>query len=112
MIKSLESFSSPVILIAGGRDKAGDFSRLRDLARERVKSLVLIGEAGEKIRKALEDVADTEMAGDLRDAVHISRKRAKAGDTVLLSPACASFDMFVNFEDRGRQFKRIVMEMH
>ena len=112
VIKSLESFSSPVILIAGGRDKAGDFSRLRDLVRERVKALVLIGEAGEKIRKALGDAAAIEMAGDLRDAVHISRRRAQGGDTVLLSPACASFDMFANFEDRGRQFKQIVREMH
>jgi len=112
VIKSLESFSNPVILIAGGRDKAGDFSRLKDLVREHVKALVLIGEASEKIREALGESTETEMAKDLRDAVNISRNRAAGGDVVLLSPACASFDMFANFEDRGKQFKRIVMEMN
>jgi len=111
VIKSLESFKEPVILIAGGRDKAGDFSILRHLVRERVKAVVLIGEAGEKIKKALGDLAETVMAKDLREAVNISRNMALKGDIVLLSPACASFDMFANFEDRGMQFKKIVMEM-
>ncbi len=111
VIKSLESFKEPVILIAGGRDKAGDFSILRHLVRERVKAVVLIGEAGEKIRRALGDLAETVMAKDLREAVNISRNMALKGDIVLLSPACASFDMFANFEDRGMQFKKIVMEM-
>jgi len=111
VIKSLESFQEPIILIAGGRDKAGDFSLLSQLVEERVKALVLIGEASEKIRKALGDITDTVMAKDLRDAVHVSRSKAAKGDVVLLSPACASFDMFVNFEDRGRQFKKIVAEM-
>jgi UDP-N-acetylmuramoylalanine--D-glutamate ligase len=109
--KSLESFSSPVILIAGGRDKAGDFSILRESVKERVKSILLIGEASQKIRKALGDISDTVMAGDLRDAVNKARSIAVKGDIVLLSPACASFDMFLNFEDRGKQFKNIVMEM-
>ena len=111
VVKSLESFSMPVILIAGGRDKAGDFSQLRDLVRERVKALILIGEAGEKIKKVLGDLKDTVMAKDLKDAIHRARTLAERGDTVLLSPACASFDMFANFEDRGRQFKGIVREM-
>ncbi len=111
VMKSLESFSSPIILVAGGRDKAGDFSVLRKLVRERVKAIVLIGEASEKIKKALGDITGTIMAGDLRDALYISRSMALKGDVVLLSPACASFDMFANFEDRGRQFKQIVTEM-
>jgi UDP-N-acetylmuramoylalanine--D-glutamate ligase len=111
VIKSLESFKEPVILIAGGRDKAGDFSILRHLVRERVKAVVLIGEAGEKIKRALGDLAETVMAKDIREAVNISRNMALKGDIVLLSPACASFDMFANFEDRGMQFKKIVMEM-
>jgi UDP-N-acetylmuramoylalanine--D-glutamate ligase len=110
VIKSLESFSEPIILIAGGRDKAGDFSLLRQLVGEKVKSLILIGEAGEKIRKALGDLAATVMAKDLKEAVEMSRSIAIKGDVVLLSPACASFDMFVNFEDRGRQFKKLVAE--
>ncbi|MEW6067068.1 MAG: UDP-N-acetylmuramoyl-L-alanine--D-glutamate ligase [Nitrospirota bacterium] len=112
VIKSLESFREPIILIAGGRDKAGDFSVLRRLAKERVKAIVLIGEASEKIKKTLGDLTEMVMAKDLRDAVNISRNIATKGDVVLLSPACASFDMFVDFEDRGRQFKKSVMEMN
>jgi UDP-N-acetylmuramoylalanine--D-glutamate ligase len=111
VLKSLESFSRPVILIAGGRDKAGNFSKLRPLVKEKVKTLVLIGEASEKIKKALGDITDALTAADLRDAVLISQSMSSEGDVVLLSPACASFDMFTDFEDRGRQFKKIVMEL-
>jgi UDP-N-acetylmuramoylalanine--D-glutamate ligase len=98
-------------LIAGGRDKAGDFTLLRDLVKEKVKALVLIGEAREKIKKSLGDLTETAMAKDLGEAVLISRSIAVKGDVVLLSPACASFDMFMDFEDRGRQFKKIVLEL-
>ena len=111
VLKSLESFSNPVILIAGGRDKAGEFSLLRDPVKERVKALILIGEASEKIKKAVGDITQTVTAQSLKDAVKASRDLAEKGDIVLLSPACASFDMFTDFEDRGRQFKRIVMEL-
>jgi UDP-N-acetylmuramoylalanine--D-glutamate ligase len=111
VVKSLESFQGRLILIAGGRDKAGDFSALRDQVSSKVKTLVLIGEAAEKIRQALGDLTETVAARDLQEAVELSRERAKKGDTVLLSPACASFDMFRDFEDRGRQFKKIVLEV-
>jgi UDP-N-acetylmuramoylalanine--D-glutamate ligase len=111
VVKSLESFTEPIILIAGGRDKAGDFSPLRSLIKERVSALVLIGEAREKIKEAIGDLTGTFMAKDLKEAVHISRGIAGKGDVVLLSPACASFDMFLDFEDRGRQFKKVVMEL-
>ena len=111
VVKSIESFPEPVILIAGGRDKDGDFTELRDLVRDRVKALVLIGEAGEKIRKALGDIRDPFMEEDLGKAVKRAERLASPGDVVLLSPACASFDMFRNFEDRGRQFKKAVMEL-
>lgn len=111
VIKSLESFSGNVILIAGGRDKAGDFSVLTPLVKERVKALVLIGEASQKISKALGDATETRFAGDLMEAVALSRKSAEQGDVVLLSPACASFDMFRDFEDRGEQFKKIVRSL-
>ena len=111
VMKSLESFSAPIILIAGGRDKAGDFTVLRHLIKERVKAAVLIGEASEKMRKAFGDITETIMAADFRDAVEAARRGAEKGDVVLLSPACASFDMFLNFEDRGRQFKKLVTEM-
>jgi UDP-N-acetylmuramoylalanine--D-glutamate ligase len=111
VMKSLESFDGPVVLIAGGRDKAGDFSALRGLVSRKVRALVLIGEAAGKIRDALGDATDTVTAVDLRDAVSICRDRAVKGDVVLLSPACASFDMFRDFEDRGRQFKKMVEEL-
>ncbi|MEW6418798.1 MAG: UDP-N-acetylmuramoyl-L-alanine--D-glutamate ligase [Nitrospirota bacterium] len=111
VIKSLESFQNPIILIAGGRDKAGDFSLLRQLVRERVKAIVLIGEASEKIKEALGNLTETVRAKDLREAVNISRSMAVKGDVVMLSPACASFDMFINFEDRGNQFKEIVLSL-
>jgi UDP-N-acetylmuramoylalanine--D-glutamate ligase len=111
VIKSLESFQNPIILIAGGRDKAGDFSLLRQLVMERVKAIILMGEASEKIKRTLGNLTETVRAKDLREAVNISRSMAVEGDIVLLSPACASFDMFIDFEDRGRKFKDIVMEM-
>ncbi len=109
VIKSVESFEAPIILIAGGRDKAGDFTALRDAAAGRVKRLVLIGEAARKIELALGDIIRTSIAEDLKEAVDVARSCAEHGDVVLLSPACTSFDMFQDFEDRGRQFKAIVM---
>ncbi len=111
VVKSVESFPEPVVLIAGGRDKAGDFSVLRELVSQKVRAVILIGEASAKIKDALGDVTDTLMAKDLAEAVTMSRKMAKKGDVVLLSPACASFDMFRDYEDRGRQFKKLVMEL-
>jgi len=112
VIKSLESFSEPVILIAGGRDKDSDFTILRPLIKEKVKSLVLIGEARDKIRKAVGDaVKDVFMEEDFKAAIIKAKQAASPGDVVLLSPACASFDMFKDFEDRGRQFKKVVMEL-
>ena len=111
VMKSVESFQEPVVLIAGGRDKAGDFYALRDLVSQKVRAVILIGEASAKIKDALGDVTDTRMAKDLAEAVTMSRQMAKKGDAVLLSPACASFDMFRDYEDRGRQFKKLVMEL-
>jgi UDP-N-acetylmuramoylalanine--D-glutamate ligase len=111
VVKSIESFYEPLILIAGGRDKAGDFSMLREPVARNVKAVVLIGEASDKIRKAIADLTKTFMAGDLAEAVKLSCEMAENGDVVLLSPACASFDMFRDFEDRGRQFKKFVMDM-
>ena len=110
VIKSLESFEN-IILIMGGRDKAGDFTVLRDLIAKRVKTLVLIGEAKEKIAKAAEGAADMVFAADINDAVEKSMSKARKGDVVLLSPGCASFDMFLNFEDRGRKFKEAVKQI-
>ncbi len=109
--KSLESFSKPLILIAGGRDKHGDFALLRELIKNKVKALILIGEAREKINKAVGYLTDVFMAEDINSAVIKANSLAASGDIVLLSPACASFDMFQDFEDRGRKFKKAVMEL-
>ncbi|MEN2986391.1 MAG: UDP-N-acetylmuramoyl-L-alanine--D-glutamate ligase [Thermodesulfovibrionaceae bacterium] len=105
--KSLESLNN-VILIAGGRDKDGDFESLKDVVKDRVKTLILIGEAKEKIAKALGDVVSFYFEEDMKSAVIRAKSIAKPGDTVLLSPGCASFDMFKNFEHRGDVFKEIV----
>ncbi len=110
VVKSLESFEN-LILIMGGRDKAGDFTILRDLVKDRVKLLILLGEAKEKIKGSLGDVTETVSVNNLKDAVEASMSKASKGDTVLLSPGCASFDMFLDFEDRGRKFKEAVKEV-
>lgn len=111
VIKSLEAFTEPIILIAGGRDKGGDFSVLRHLVKEKVKTAILIGESVEKLKKAFEDITNIAIARDLIEAVNISHSIAVKGDVVILSPGCASFDMFADFEDRGRQFKQAVMDI-
>jgi len=109
--KSLESFDAPVILIAGGLDKHGDFPALGPLVKERVKRLVLIGKAADAIDAAIGSLTETVRADSMEDAVRKSREAASPGDVVLLSPACASFDMFKDFEDRGRKFKEAVNKL-
>jgi UDP-N-acetylmuramoylalanine--D-glutamate ligase len=106
--RSLEGFASPVVLIAGGRDKGGDFAQLEGQVKEKVKAIILIGEAGEKIGSALCGLARCWTEDSLESAVRRAREVARAGETVLLSPGCASFDMFEDFEDRGRKFKELV----
>jgi UDP-N-acetylmuramoylalanine--D-glutamate ligase len=108
---ALQSVEKPIILIAGGKDKGGDFTKLRELVENRVKALILIGEAKEKIHDALSDLVSTLYTDSLEEAVELSFKKAEAGDTVLLSPACASFDMFKNYEHRGDVFKSSVKHL-
>jgi len=107
-IKSIEAFPGSILLIAGGRDKGSDFTVLKKPVRERVKHLVLIGEAAGKIREALSDMVETIDARNMEEAVSMCRSYARPGDVVLLAPACASFDMFQNYEHRGRVFKEAV----
>jgi UDP-N-acetylmuramoylalanine--D-glutamate ligase len=108
VVKSLISMSGPVILLAGGVDKGGSYEPLRVLVRDRVKRLILFGEAGENIRKALGPETDTVVVSSLEDAVARASESARPGDTVLLSPACASFDMFRDYADRGARFRALV----
>jgi len=108
-IKALESFSEPVILIAGGKGKGQDFGPLAEAARGRVRRAILIGQDRDRIRAALEPAGiPAEDAEAMDDAVRRARDAARVGDVVLLSPACASFDMFRNFEHRGDVFKSVV----
>lgn len=109
--QALLTFAEPILLIAGGRDKNGDFQQLRPLIRARVRVLLLLGEAREKLRAAWGDLAETILVKDLEEAVHLAQRKAASGDCVLLSPACASFDMFRDFEHRGQVFKEIVIRL-
>lgn len=109
---ALAGFKKDVILIAGGRNKGGDFSELVPAFRQHVKQLVLIGEAGPELAAAAESAEiGHQFADDMGDAVRKSLALAKPGETVLLAPACASFDMFDNYEHRGREFMRCAAEL-
>lgn len=106
---ALESMNRPVVLILGGVDKGNDYSSLIELAREKVKAIICLGTDNRKILKAFKDVVPQIMeTKSAEEAVQLSYRLGKKGDIVLLSPACASFDLFENYEDRGRQFKKAV----
>ena len=107
-IKALESFPGNIHIILGGKDKGSDYTVLVPLLRERVKAAYLIGAAAEKIRSQIQGSTTLVSAGTLERAVHQAFEVAKPGDIVLLAPACASFDQFENYEQRGRIFKELV----
>ena len=111
VVKSLESFSEPVILIAGGKDKNGDLSPLGNLIQKRVRHLILIGEAKERMNRELGGLTDTMTAKTMEEAVFLAHQKAKAGEVVLLSPACSSFDMFKDYKERGKVFKEAVKRL-
>jgi len=109
---ALESMSKPTVLILGGTDKGNDYSLIEELVKEKVKAIVCMGIDNKKIHAAFEKIVpvmiDTKSAGDaVNEAFHLAAK----GDVVLLSPACASFDLFKNYEDRGMQFKQAVKDL-
>jgi UDP-N-acetylmuramoylalanine--D-glutamate ligase len=106
-VKSLISVDGPSIVILGGRDKEGDFSALLPHLSG-VRRAVLIGEAAAVIRRALAGRVEMTDARDMDDAVRVAHHTAQAGDTVLLAPACASFDMFKNYQERGEVFRACV----
>lgn len=109
---ALESMTKPIILIMGGVDKGNDYSLIRELVREKVKAIICLGLDNRKIHEAFQsDVSVIVNTTSARDAVFSAFRLANKGDVVLLSPACASFDLFKNYEDRGDQFKLAVREL-
>jgi UDP-N-acetylmuramoylalanine--D-glutamate ligase len=105
---ALQSFNEPIVLIAGGKDKGSDFTKLNDLISKQVKEIILIGNAASKMSEVWRDLKPLHIMDTLESAVLKAQAVTEKGDVVILSPACASFDMFADFEDRGRQFKKIV----
>jgi UDP-N-acetylmuramoylalanine--D-glutamate ligase len=108
---ALNNLTRPVVLIAGGRDKSNDYAAVAELASRKVKSCLVIGEAREKIIRAFSGKFPVKEALSLKQAVETAFKESARGDCVLFSPMCKSFDMFTDYEDRGRAFKSAVKEL-
>jgi UDP-N-acetylmuramoylalanine--D-glutamate ligase len=109
---ALDSMTAPTVWIVGGVDKGNDYTELMPLVREKVKAIVCLGVDNKKIIDEFGNVVDIMVeVMNMSDAVRTASKLAEKGDTVLLSPACASFDLFENYEDRGRQFKVAVQNL-
>ena len=109
---ALESMTKPTVLILGGVDKGNDYSFITELVKEKVKAIICLGTDNAKIHEAFDSVIDTVVnTGSAIEAVQAAYHFAAKGDVVLLSPACASFDLFENYEDRGNQFKKVVKEL-
>ncbi len=109
--KALQSYSQPIVLILGGRDKQGDFTLLQPLLRAHARAVVVLGEAAEKITRQIQNTVAVHPAQDLRAAVRTAAGLARPGDVVLLSPGCASFDQFRNFEERGDTFREEIRRL-
>ena len=109
---ALDSMNTPTVWIVGGVDKGNDYAELMPLVREKVKAIICLGIDNKKIIDAFADVVDEMIeANNMVDAVKLAQRMSEKGDTVLLSPACASFDLFESYEDRGRQFKQAVQNL-
>jgi len=104
---ALESINKGIILIIGGRDKGNDYTPIISLVKDKVRHLMIIGESADKIENSLGKYANSHHAETMYDAVHKAYNLAESGDTILLSPACASFDMFRDYAERGRIFKEM-----
>jgi UDP-N-acetylmuramoylalanine--D-glutamate ligase len=109
--RALTSLDEPIILLAGGRDKGGDYSLLKDPLAERVRALILMGEAKEKMYHAFQDLLPCHLVARMEEGVRLAWGMARPGDTILLSPACSSYDMFADYRERGRTFKEIVRKL-
>jgi len=108
---ALESMTKPTVLILGGIDKGNDYSLIKELVQEKVKAIVCMGTDNQKIHEAFDGVVNVVDTASAENAVRTSFELSTVGDVVLLSPACASFDLFRNYEDRGKQFKEAVMSL-
>jgi UDP-N-acetylmuramoylalanine--D-glutamate ligase len=109
---ALDSMTTPTVWIVGGVDKGNDYHELMSLVHEKVKGIICLGVDNKKIIEAFGNVVDVMIEVDnMNDAVRMAQRMTEKGDTVLLSPACASFDLFENYEDRGRQFKQAVYNL-
>jgi UDP-N-acetylmuramoylalanine--D-glutamate ligase len=108
VVRALQTFSSPVILLLGGRDKDGNFEALKPLLRAKTKQVVLFGEARDRIEPQLGGAIPIAKETTLKEAVLRAYRDAVPGDIVLLSPGCASFDAFANYKERGNHFKEVV----
>ena len=109
--QALTTFEEPVILIMGGRDKGGNFKILNEPIRQHIKQLVLMGEAADQIATAVSDATATDRVITMKQAIRCAQKAARSGDVILLSPGCTSFDQYRNFEERGDDFRRIVLDL-
>lgn len=109
---ALDSYDVPIVLILGGRDKGNNYLDLKNQLLKKVHTVIALGEAQKAIKSQLSSIVPYILEADsMKEAVKLSQKQAKRGEVVLLSPACASFDMFENYEDRGKQFKQAVFEL-
>jgi UDP-N-acetylmuramoylalanine--D-glutamate ligase len=109
--KALEAFTGPLLVILGGKDKGSDYAVLRDPLKRNTRLALVIGAAAEKITAQLNGAIPVEQAGTIERAVQLAYSFARPGDTVLLAPACASFDQFENYEHRGRVFKQLIQQL-
>ena len=111
VIRALQCFTKPVVLIMGGLDKGSNFESLRDVFPRHIKSLIVMGQAAGLIQSALGDLTHTISATSMTDAVRLARRASSPGDLVLLSPGCASFDMYDSYARRGEDFRREVLNL-
>jgi UDP-N-acetylmuramoylalanine--D-glutamate ligase len=108
---ALQTVYDNIILIMGGKDKGNDYGILKDLVRRKVKAIIAMGIDNSPILNAFNDIVEVHDTGSMEEAVKTAYQIANEGDTVLLSPACASFDLFENYEDRGKKFKEAVRNL-
>lgn len=111
VLKALEAFDEPIILIAGGKDKGVDFAPMVGPVQKKVKNLILVGEAKERLNRTIGDFSETFIIGTFEEAVLLAYQKSRSGDIILLSPGCSSYDMFQNFEERGNYFKELIKKL-